>query len=145
MPHAHLLRRIADAIEAEPVAYDQTTYGPAYCLTPPDILADTEPRPSCETPACIAGWAIALNDEQAFAAPDPLASAEDAFRFRAADALHLDTYQAEELFAAHWNAARLAERFNLEPDDLPFPNFPLCYPSAKQAAATLRAIADRAE
>ena len=77
-----LLREIATAIEKNPESYDQSLFG----------LGE---RPTCDSPACIAGWAVTLAGYE----PEDLDGSGYQVRAMAQDALNLTNKEAKLLFA----------------------------------------------
>ena len=140
-----LIRRIADAIETEPSAYAQAGYGPAYLALESGRYGVAAPPPSCETPGCVAGWALALDGRRLRRSPAGWRHASN-IEDTAADSLGLESAQAAALFACRWSADTLHRRFGIDAETLirRWAGITIT-PTPEDAAAVLRAIADQHE
>ena len=113
-----LMRRVADRIELEPESFDQGLIGRGV-------------RPSCDTPACVAGWAAFCGR-----AADGMTVWD-----RARRALGIRFSHAEVLFNEFWPGSWLAwAQSAAGPRGRHWPTG-WFRPDAKQAVAVLRAMA----
>ena len=112
-----LLRKVADAIENEPHLYDQSEWG------------------TCDTPRCVAGWICHLTDSWPL---NPHATPSRAAAKTLSNSLgDCDRLFTSKLWPQDWFVAAKC--------DLPDPDLRSAAPSAKDAAAILRAMADDGE
>ena len=119
-----LMRAIADAIHAEPVAYNQKSWG---------VWGR---RPSCDTPACIAGWAVHLAGES-----DPTRVRDNVDRAR--EVLRLTEEEADELFGGYLNPSWFAGAFGIKENEVWTILTTHQTPPANGVARLLRYLADQ--
>ena len=120
-----LLNKVADAIENEPHLYDQSEWG------------------TCATPRCVAGWICHLTLSWPL---NPQATPSRAAAKKLGNSLgDCDRLFTSETWPQHWFVTAKCDLPDPGKCDLSDPDHPYAVPSAKDAAAILRAMADDGE
>ena len=128
--NTRLLRRIATAIEKKPKQYNQGAYG----------SGDPNPRGplrACGTAFCVAGWAVALSSRAKYLPDDSWNLSETA-----REKLDLTVGEADVLFSGGWYPGEFWGSLGVSNEDHRKIMADGVHPTAVQAAAMLRHIAD---